>query len=147
MRELVRIWRSQKNSNQGLIVKLRDQAPECGQTSCTERLVEFDSSANANPALRPYLSVLYYPPAPSSGQVTSPKEGTTSSKRFTLRSKWTANEVTGISYQVKLPSWQYFETIPAGLITDASGQPVTWPVATTGKESPPLYFDAASFPA
>jgi RHS repeat-associated protein len=145
MRDLVRKWHSKAAVNQGLIAKLKDQAAECGPSSCTERRVEFNSSAEANPALRPYMAVTYYTPAPSSGKMKSPTEGAASGRRFVLKAAWTANEVTGVSFQVKTGGG-YFETIPADLVTDANGQPVSWPLATSGNETPPLYFDAASHP-
>lgn len=48
-----------------LIMKLiDDKVRECGASSCTQRKVDFDSSAATTEANRPYLSVVYKAPAP-----------------------------------------------------------------------------------
>ena len=48
---------------------------------CIERLAEWESSAGTN---KPYLAVTYILPATPDSQVTSPSDGTTTAKRFTL---------------------------------------------------------------
>ncbi|HEY2333635.1 MAG TPA: RHS repeat-associated core domain-containing protein [Solirubrobacterales bacterium] len=47
-----------------LMKLIDDKVRECGTESCTERKVDFDSSAATTEANRPYLSVVYKAPAP-----------------------------------------------------------------------------------
>lgn len=126
-----------KRPADGFILKLLDEKGGC----CSERSAIFDSSAVADSQLRPKLTVIYYPPAPSSSKVVSPSEGTVSANRLKLKSRWTEPGVTGISFQYKTGS-SGFQPIPAKLIHNAQGEEVAWPVAVSGYESEPLYFDA-----
>lgn len=141
MTSLVQGWVSGATPNQGVLVKLLDDKTSCG-SGCV-RMVQFQSKTTTNSAERPYLKVSYYPAAPSTSKVVSPSEGTRTAKRFKLKSRWTVSGVTGVSYQFREKGSTTFETIPTSFVQDAKGQQVTWPVATSGKESPPLFFDAA----
>lgn len=129
--------------NVGLIVKLSDEKTHECSPSCTERLIEFDSSA-AEESKRPYLSVVYYVPAPSTSKVVSPSEGTTSARRLKLKAAWTSAGVTGVTFQYREGKSGRFQTVASELVKKANGGSVSWPVATEGSfETEPLYFDAA----
>jgi RHS repeat-associated protein len=141
MTSLVQGWVSGATPNQGVLAKLLDDKTTCG-SGCI-RSAQVQSRTTTNPAERPYLKVSYYPAAPSTSKVVSPSEGTRTAKRFKLKSRWTVSGVTGVSYQFREKGSTTFETIPTSFVQDAKGQQVTWPVATSGKESPPLFFDAA----
>jgi RHS repeat-associated protein len=143
--ELVRKWISGETANQGLLVKLKDdQSRECGPSSCTDRSLEFASSAYTEAVKRPYLAVTYYPKSPGGATVTSPTEGAVSASQVTLGAEWPDKQVSGLTWQVKAgdAGWQ---TIPTNLVHDAKGQQVSWPVPAQGSHSEPLVFDAASF--
>jgi RHS repeat-associated protein len=144
--ELVRKWISGEIANQGLLVKLKDdQSRECGGSSCTDRSLEFASSAYAETSKRPYLAVTYFPKSPGGARVTSPTEGAVSASQVTLGAEWPDKEVSALTFQVKVgdADWQ---TIPTNLVHNAKGQQVSWPISTQGSRSEPLVFDAASFP-
>lgn len=49
---------------QTILKLVDDKVRECGKESCTQRKVDFDSSAATTVANRPYLSVVYKTPAP-----------------------------------------------------------------------------------
>ncbi|MEX0972336.1 MAG: DNRLRE domain-containing protein [Solirubrobacterales bacterium] len=70
---LVQKWVSGELANQGVIVKLRDDQTECGE-SCPNRGVLFRSSAAEEESKRPYLEVAYTPPPPET-TITSGPEG------------------------------------------------------------------------
>lgn len=129
--------------NQGLIVKLQDDKDRvCGSTSCTHRNVEFESSAAADPSRRPYLKLVYYPPSPSTSKVTSPREGMVTGRRLKLKTGWSVQGVTGVTFQYKaLDVHDRFQTVPTNLVRKANGEPVSWPMPVQGNQSEPLYFD------
>ncbi len=123
-----------------------DKSRECGGSSCTQRAVNFESSAATKAENRPYISVVYYQKAPATSEVTLPKEGTVSARRLKLKAKWGEAAVTGVTFQYKLTPKEPFRTMPASSVRNAQGQQVTWPVAVQGHQSEPLYFDAESGP-
>jgi RHS repeat-associated protein len=145
---LVQGWVSGSISNQGVLLKLKDdKTPECGGTPCSERSLTFDSSATSESAMRPYLDVTYYPPV-SSGEsaVVSPTEGQKTARRLKLEAT-VQTGTTGLTFQFRelggegTPS---FQTIPTSLVRDANGQQISWPLAVKGSQGiPPVYFDAA----
>jgi RHS repeat-associated protein len=142
--QLAKDWVSGHYPNEGLLVKLLDEAVRlCGGSPCPERLLEFYSSAAAEPALRPKLSVTYYPAASSDSKVSSPEDGTRSAKRFTLQAAWNHSGVTGVSFQYKAPKGEWTD-VPANTVVDASGKAVTWPlsVGIEDRESKPVYWNA-----
>jgi RHS repeat-associated protein len=49
---------------QTILKLIDDKVRECGTESCTQRKVDFDSSAATTTANRPYLSIVYKAPAP-----------------------------------------------------------------------------------
>lgn len=136
---LVQKWKNLAAPNQGLILKLLDEKAGC----CQERALTFNSSASVDANLRPYMSVVYYVKAPSSSKVVLPSEGTRTARRLKLKAGW-ASGVTGVSFQYRLGTTGTFKTMPAGTVSDANGQPVSWPLAVEGTSSPTLYFDAAA---
>lgn len=142
MKHLVSRWLEGAVPNQGVIVKLADETP-CG-TSCTRGTFKFSSSTSSPEANRPYLAVNYYPPAPSTSNVTSPSEGTVTAKRLKLEAGWSAAGVTGITFQFREGRSGWFQTIPSELVKKANGQAVSWPLALSGvNKSEPLFFDVA----
>jgi len=62
-----KVVEAEVNSGEWLNVIMKlldDKVRECGTETCTERKVDFDSSAASTEANRPYLSVVYKAPAP-----------------------------------------------------------------------------------
>jgi RHS repeat-associated protein len=62
-----KVVESEANASKELSVIMKlidDKVRECGTESCTQRKVDFDSSAATTEANRPYLSVIYKAPAP-----------------------------------------------------------------------------------
>jgi RHS repeat-associated protein len=136
---LVQRWLDGTVPNDGFLLKLIDErAHECSPT-CTERLVEWDSSHSPE-AERPYLSVSYYTPATPDSHVTFPKEGTHSAKRFKLQAAWTHSGVTGVTFQYQSP--EGWVNIPEEKVINKSGETIKWPLATKGAlQSEPLYWN------
>jgi RHS repeat-associated protein len=141
---LVNRWLGGSQPNNGVIAKLIDDANrECGATSCTDRYVEFDSSA-AVAEHRPVLTVTYMLPATTDKQVTSPTDGTKTAKRFLLASAWEQSGVEGITFQYKGQSG--WINIPEGKVLDSkTDQTVKWPIGVEklDRQSGPLYWDAS----
>lgn len=62
-----KVVEAEVNAGEWLMVIMKlldDKVRECGIETCTERKVDFDSSAATTEANRPYLSVVYKAPAP-----------------------------------------------------------------------------------
>jgi RHS repeat-associated protein len=146
MRQIVQGWVAGSLPDDGLLMKLADEAEEkCGAGLCALRRIAFYSTAATNPEERPYMSVAYWPQAPATSVVSSPSEGTVTARRLKLRSKW-AGGVTGVTYQYREGKTGPFETIPPALVARPNGEALaSWPlVVSPGKtESDFLYFDAA----
>jgi RHS repeat-associated protein len=124
-----------KEEDLSVLVKLADdKVRQCGASSCTHRLVKFDSSAAAL-YYRPYLRVLYnFNKAPSTSKMTAPEEGRKSSHYFRLQAAWDGGEgapTTGVTFQMKLPAWDEFRTIPSQYVIDGKGEEVEWPLPAT----------------
>jgi RHS repeat-associated protein len=153
LRDLVRGWvlynkvlpPAEARANSGIVVKQIDETRtaecEANSASCPRRYVGFNSSAAASN--KPELDVTYYPKAPSSNKMTSPKEGTTTARRLALRASW-APGVTGVRFQYRAGKKGFFEDIPAGLMRNAKGEAIE-ELAVSEKccQSEPVYFDAA----
>jgi RHS repeat-associated protein len=133
--------------NQGLLIKTSNESKaECdaNPANCNRRYVEFSSSAVADTALRPRMTVKYYPAAPATSKMVSPSDGTVTAKRLKLKAAWTSAGVTGVTFQFREDQSGTFQTIPAALVQKANGESVSWPIAFSGKqETEPLFFDAA----
>jgi RHS repeat-associated protein len=143
--------KAEKDENISAIVKLLDdKVRQCQSTSCTHRLLKFDSSAGTVYSHRPYLRVLYdFRKAPASSKMTSPEEGRTSSHMFTLGSAWGPPPlgeiaVTGVTYQLKLAAWQEFKTIPPQYVLNGKGEEIDWPMPVMiNRQTEPVFFDFA----
>jgi RHS repeat-associated protein len=135
-----------KEEDLSVIVKLLDdKSRSCGSTSCTHRLLKFDSSAT-EPWSRPYLRVVYdFQQAPTTSKMTSPEEGRKSSHFFTLQSTWASSgfEATGVTYQFKQADWDRFRKIPEEFVINGKGEEVDWPIPVSAGNSPsePVFFD------
>jgi len=139
-----RNWVANPSGNTGLLVKLKDdKVRECGEKTCTQRKFKFDSSAASDPNNRPYMTVTWYAAAPSTSKIVSPREGARTAHGLKLKSAWTSEGVTGVTYQYKSTSTNVWQTIPTNLIKNAKGQSVSWPMPVQGKETEPVYFDAS----
>lgn len=127
-----------KEEDLNVIVKLLDdRTRSCNADSqtCTHRLLTFDSSNAWTSLYKPYLRVLYdFKQAPSSSKMTSPEEGRKSSHYFTLEAAWNLEQgegTTGVTYQMRLPGWEEFRTIPAEFVINSKGEEVNWPLPAT----------------
>jgi RHS repeat-associated protein len=133
-------------NNNGVLLKLDEETP---RVCCLERLAEWESSAGAN---KPYLAVTYMLPATPDSQVTSPSDGTTTAKRFTLTAAWEQSEVEGVTFQYRLKPAGLFKPeeawreVPTSQVVDAEGNSVSWPlpVGVKDRKTKPLYWDASS---
>ena len=141
MQTLVSKWVHGEAQWQGLFVKLSDESP-CG-SSCTHGTFTFNSSSSTPEANRPYLAVAYHLPAPATSKVTFPREGTVSANRLKLQAKWSENGVSGIRFQYKVAP-NVFKDIPTSTVRNAKGEAVTWPLATEGFESEPLFLEGGA---
>ncbi len=145
LRWLVASWVENKIPNYGAIVKLiDDKVKDCTETKCNERFIPWDSSITADQSKRPYLKVVYYMKAPAASKLTLPQEGTVTARRIKMKAAWTAQGTSGVTFQYRNGKAEHWRTIPSSSITDAKGQPVSWPLAVQGNQSEPLYFDFKS---
>ena len=140
---------SHKEDLNVMVKLLDDKVRSCTNGTCTHRLAEFDSTGT-EPWSRPYLRVVYdFQKAPATSKMALPEEGRKTSHYFTLQSEWGTYgyAATGVTYQMKLPNWDYFRTIPADFVLNPKGEQVNWPEAiNTGgpgeqTTSEPLYFN------
>ncbi len=140
---VVEEWLEGKRPNNGLALKLRDDEEGSCVPKCVKRALSFEGGASANAELRPYMQITYYTPAPASSKIVSPSEGTVSARRLKLKSQWTEPGVQGITFQYKVKNASRFQTIPTKYVRNAKGEEPKWPMAVSGFESEPLFFDAA----
>jgi RHS repeat-associated protein len=135
---LTQRWLDGAIENNGVLLKIYEETP----SSCCERRVEWESSAGTN---KPYLSVVYVPPAPAGSKMTSPTDGTQTARRFVLGAAWTHAGVEGVTFQYKgVKGWK---NIPENQVIDGTNQGIQiWPykVDVSNRESKPLYWDASS---
>lgn len=132
-------------NNNGVLLKLSEETP---RVCCLERLAEWESSAGAN---KPHLAVTYSLPATSDSVVTSPSDGTTTAKRFTLTAAWDHSGVEGVTFQYRLkPAGllkpeEAWRDISTSQVLDAEGNSISWPLAVGVKDrkTKPLYWDAS----
>jgi RHS repeat-associated protein len=129
--------------NLGVLIKQSNEPVSCGGGGeCVKPLVQFATSGDPDPEKRPYLSLTYWPPAPATSKLTSPKEGAITAKRLKLAASW-EGELSGVTYQWREEKKGPFQTIPASLVRNANNQTVTWPVKPVEGKLEPLYFDVA----
>ncbi|MGN6256975.1 MAG: DUF6531 domain-containing protein, partial [Solirubrobacterales bacterium] len=137
--------KAERKEDLSLLVRLMDdKMRECGTTSCVHRLVKFDSSHIYDSNYKPFLRVVYDFSKTNAVSMTSPEAGRKSSHYFTLQAGLSGAEAgNGITFQMKLPGWNDFRTIPSQYVLDRSGKPVEWPypVEWSKGKSEPLYLD------
>jgi RHS repeat-associated protein len=143
--QMTKEWASGHYANEGMLVKLMDEGLRTceGGKLCAERLFEFYSSAAAETTKRPQMTVTYYPPASSDSKVTSPGDGTRSSKRFKLQAAWTHPGVNGVYFQYKGPKGEWTD-VPAGKVVYENGEAVTWPlpIGAEDRKSKAVFWNA-----
>lgn len=141
---LVQNWVMYPGLNWGMLLKLKDdKVRQCGSTSCTERFASFDSAAAIDANNRPWMSVIWYNPAPPSTKLSSPTDGIKTAHNLRLQSQWSAAGITGVTYQWRQADGGWL-TIPTSLVKNAQGQAVKkWPMPISGGKSEPVYFDVA----
>jgi RHS repeat-associated protein len=98
--------------------------------------------ADPSPALWKFDNAIY-PAAPPSEKLVYPEEGGKTASWYTLQAQWGPKSggegVTGVSFQMKLPTWSTFEPVPAECTIDGQGKEVSWPLPVhshPGKSSP-----------
>lgn len=76
-----------------------------------------------------------YPPAPSTSKLTAPTEGEKTASYYTLQAEWgeppLQGGVTGVTFQMKQPSWDEFRPVPAECVIDGKGNQVSWPLSVS----------------
>lgn len=76
-----------------------------------------------------------YPSAPTTSKLTAPAEGEKTAGYYTLQAEWggppTGGGVTGLTFQMKLHSWDEFRPVPAECVVDGKGKQVSWPLSVT----------------
>ncbi|HSS42253.1 MAG TPA: RHS repeat-associated core domain-containing protein [Solirubrobacterales bacterium] len=70
-------------------------------------------------------------PTTTRGVLAYPQPGTKTASYYTLKAEWTADEVESYEFQVQLPGWNEFRTIPAECVTNGAGQTISWPIEPT----------------
>jgi RHS repeat-associated protein len=103
----------------------------------TFTVVATDPAGNADPTPAQWtFNTAIYPPAPSTSKLVYPEEGTKTASHYTLKAEWGSapqgGGVTGVSFQVQLPGWDAFQTVPAACVVDGEGKQVSWPLPVTG---------------
>jgi RHS repeat-associated protein len=120
-----------------------------------------DAEGNKDPAPAKYeFSTYPYPSAPTTSRLIYPEDGRKSASYYTLKAEWgkapKGGGVTGVSFQMKLPKSEVFETVPAECVVDGEGKEVSWPLPVTENpgHSEPVFlgvkgcepFEKASYP-
>lgn len=97
-----------------------------------------NAEGQADPTPAKYaLSPDVYPPAPagSEDKLVYPEDGKRTANYYTLKAEWgkapEGGGVTGVSFQVQLPKWEAFKTVPAECVIDGAGNKVSWPLPAT----------------
>jgi RHS repeat-associated protein len=109
----------------------------------TVKVAAANSEGQADPTPAEYiLNPDIYPPAPPAAKLASPEEGRQSSHDYTLEAEWPGAGFTAVTFEMKLPEWEEFKTVPANFVLDGKGNHVTWPLqVTAGQHSEPVFFD------
>lgn len=107
--------------------------------------VNSEGQADQTPA-KYVLNPAIYPPAPPSAKLASPEEGRQSSHDYTLQAEWGGGAVTAVTFEMKLPAWDEFQTLPTKYVRDGKGKNVTWPLPVSGppEHTEPVFFDFMS---
>ncbi|HET9163177.1 MAG TPA: LamG-like jellyroll fold domain-containing protein, partial [Solirubrobacterales bacterium] len=89
-----------------------------------------------------------YPPAPSTSKLVYPEDGKKTASYYTLKAEWgeapVGGGVTGVTFQMQLPTWKAFKTVPAECVVDGKGKEVSWPLPATSNpgHSAPVFLNA-----
>lgn len=67
-----------------------------------------------------------------------------SARRLKLKAHWTEPGVQGVTFQYRYEPWGKFQTISTKYVRNAKGEEPKWPMAVSGFDSEPLYFDTTS---
>jgi RHS repeat-associated protein len=137
-------WLTGETPNNGLLLKLYSDGLEECNVKCVEQTIAVASSAYPTAEDRPYMQLTYYPPAPASSKIVSPSEGTVSARRLKLKAHWTEPGVQGVTFQYRYEPWEKFQTIQPKYVRNAKGEEPKWPMAVSGFDTEPLYFDTTS---
>jgi RHS repeat-associated protein len=65
------------------------------------------------------------------GVLVYPEPGKKTASYYTLKANWTGDEVASYEFQIQLPGWNEFRTIPAECVTNGAGQTISWPIEPT----------------
>ncbi len=104
-----------------------------------------------------------YPQAPPAEELVYPEVGRKTASYYTLEARWgeapegkAAQGVTGVWFQMELPGWKEFRTVPTECTVDGQGRPVSWPLPAHSHpgHDAPVYlkvrgcpvFEAAGYP-
>jgi RHS repeat-associated protein len=104
-----------------------------------------------------------YPKAPPNEKLTLPEAGGKTASYYTLEAEWGENPegkaglgVTGVTFQMRLPGWGAFWTVPAECVIDGKGHQISWPLPARSHpgHNAPVYlkvrgclpFEGASYP-
>ena len=97
-----------------------------------------------------------YPAAPQNEKLVFPEAGKKTASYYTLEAEWGASPegkagagVTGVTFQMELPSWGVFKSVPAECTIDGQGRQVSWPlnVRNLPGRSRPAYLKVRGCPA
>jgi RHS repeat-associated protein len=104
-----------------------------------------------------------YPAAPATEKLVYPEVGKETASYYTLEAQWGGNPedkagtgVTGVTFQMELPGWKVFKTVPVECTIDGKGRQVSWPLPVHSHpgHSAPVYlrvrgcaaFEEAGYP-
>jgi RHS repeat-associated protein len=128
--------------------------PGIGSGSHTFVVVATDSEENVDPTPAVWtFDTDPYPSAPSTSKLVYPEDGKISASHFTLKAEWGSppegGGVTGVSFEVKFPKSDAFETVPAECVRDTDGEPVAWPLPVTSNpgQTDPVFLGVEDCPA
>ncbi|MET0558520.1 MAG: RHS repeat-associated core domain-containing protein [Solirubrobacterales bacterium] len=113
-----------------------------------------DPSGHTDPTPAVYkFTQAYYPETKNANnKIISPGDNSRSSSYYTLQAEWAGSQnvdgLHGVSFQMKVEGQQQFQWVPEQYVTDASGDPVKWPLPISGQQgkTPPVHFDAKAYP-
>jgi len=95
-----------------------------------------NAKGEADPTPAKYVfNPAIYPDAPPTSKLTAPSEGEKTASYYTLQAEWgeapPGGGVSGVTFQMKLPPWKEFRTVPAECVIGKEGKQVTWPLPVT----------------
>jgi len=104
-----------------------------GQGWHTFEVAAKDAEGNTDPTPAAWtFNTAIYPPSPATSKLVYPEDGKKTASYYTLKAEWGSppegGGVTGVSFQVKLPKWDAFQTVPTECVIDQKGKEVSWPL-------------------